>query len=136
MTTANLILPNTQDSFTIGSRTFNSRLLVGTGKYKDLTETGEAIAASGAEIVTVAIRRVNIGQNKNEPNLLDVISPEKYTILPNTAGCFDAETAVRTCQLARELLDGHNLVKLEVLGDDKKPLPQCYRNGQSRQSVN
>ena len=110
MTTANLILPNTQDSFTIGSRTFNSRLLVGTGKYKDLNETGEAITASGAEIVTVAIRRVNIGQNKNEPNLLDVISPEKYTILPNTAGCFDAETAVRTCQLARELLDGHNLV--------------------------
>lgn len=119
-------LPN-NDLLTIGSRTFSSRLLVGTGKYKDLNETGEAIATSGAQIVTVAIRRVNIGQsqfkNSNEPNLLDVISPDKYTILPNTAGCFDAETAVRTCQLARELLDGHNLVKLEVLGDDKNLYP-------------
>lgn len=123
MTTPNLRLPNAEDSLTIGSRTFASRLLVGTGKYKDLTETGEAIAASGAEIVTVAIRRVNIGQNQNEPNLLDVISPKQYTILPNTAGCFDAETAIRTCQLARELLDGHNLVKLEVLGDDKNLYP-------------
>lgn len=111
------------DDFTIGSHTFSSRLLVGTGKYKDLTETSEAITASGAEIITVAIRRVNIGQSKNEPNLLDVISPNKYTILPNTAGCFDAETAVRTCQLARELLDGHNLVKLEVLGDEKNLYP-------------
>ena len=111
------------DLLHIGSRTFNSRLLVGTGKYTDLAQTGEAIAASGAEIVTVAIRRVNIGQKKDEPNLLDVISPEKYTILPNTAGCFDADTAVRTCQLARELLDGHNLVKLEVLGDEKNLYP-------------
>lgn len=111
------------DDFTIGSHTFSSRLLVGTGKYKDLTETSEAIAASGAEIITVAIRRVNIGQSKNEPNLLDVIAPNKYTILPNTAGCFDAETAVRTCQLARELLDGHNLIKLEVLGDEKNLYP-------------
>ena len=112
-----------QDLFTIGSRTFSSRLLVGTGKYKDLTETAQAIENSGAQIVTVAIRRVNIGQKKDEPNLLDVISPDKYTILPNTAGCFDAETAVRTCQLARELLDGHNLVKLEVLGDEKNLYP-------------
>ena len=111
------------DLLHIGSRTFNSRLLVGTGKYTDLAQTGEAIAASGAQIVTVAIRRVNIGQKKDEPNLLDVISPEKYTILPNTAGCFDADTAVRTCQLARELLDGHNLVKLEVLGDEKNLYP-------------
>lgn len=111
------------DLLTIGSRTFSSRLLVGTGKYKDLTETGEAIAMSGAEIVTVAIRRVNLGQNKDEPNLLDVISPSKYTILPNTAGCFDADTAIRTCQLARELLDGHNLAKLEVLGDEKNLYP-------------
>ena len=111
------------DLLHIGSRTFTSRLLVGTGKYTDLAQTGEAIAASGAQIVTVAIRRVNIGQNKDEPNLLDVISPEKYTILPNTAGCFDADTAVRTCQLARELLDGHNLVKLEVLGDEKNLYP-------------
>ena len=111
------------DFLHIGSRTFTSRLLVGTGKYTDLAQTGEAIAASGAQIVTVAIRRVNIGQKKDEPNLLDVISPEKYTILPNTAGCFDADTAVRTCQLARELLDGHNLVKLEVLGDEKNLYP-------------
>ena len=116
-----LTAPN--DRLRIGSRTFNSRLLVGTGKYTDLAQTGEAIAASGAEIVTVAIRRVNIGQKKDEPNLLDVISPEKYTILPNTAGCFDAASAVRTCQLARELLDGHNLVKLEVLGDEKNLYP-------------
>ena len=116
-----LITPN--DPLHIGSRTFTSRLLVGTGKYTDLAQTGEAIAASGTQIVTVAIRRVNIGQKKDEPNLLDVISPEKYTILPNTAGCFDAASAVRTCQLARELLDGHNLVKLEVLGDEKNLYP-------------
>ncbi|AMN66558.1 thiazole synthase [Psychrobacter sp. P11G5] len=112
-----------QDTFTVGSRTFSSRLLVGTGKYKDMNETGIAIAASAAEIVTVAIRRTNIGQNSNEPNLLDVISPDKYTILPNTAGCFDAETAIRTCKLARELLGGHNLVKLEVLGDENSLYP-------------
>ncbi len=107
----------------IGSRTFKSRLLVGTGKYKDLNETDLAIQASGAEIVTVAIRRVNIGQDPHQPNLLSVIPPEKYTILPNTAGCFDANSAVRTCMLARELLDGHNLVKLEVLGDEKTLYP-------------
>nr|WP_313077901.1 thiazole synthase [Moraxella sp.] len=125
--TQNLSIQNTltapNDLLHIGSRTFTSRLLVGTGKYTDLAQTGEAIAASGAQIVTVAIRRVNIGQKKDEPNLLDVISPEKYTILPNTAGCFDAASAVRTCQLARELLDGHNLVKLEVLGDEKNLYP-------------
>lgn len=118
-----LMTPLKNDSFTVGSRTFSSRLLVGTGKYKDLQQTGDAIAASGAEIVTVAIRRTNIGQHRDQPNLLDVISPEKYTILPNTAGCFDADTAIRTCQLARELLDGHNLVKLEVLGDEKTLYP-------------
>lgn len=112
-----------EDTFTVGSRTFSSRLLVGTGKYKDMAETGAAIGASEAEIVTVAIRRTNIGQNSDEPNLLDVISPDKYTILPNTAGCFDAKTAVRTCKLARELLGGHNLVKLEVLGDEKSLYP-------------
>ncbi|WP_025645083.1 MULTISPECIES: thiazole synthase [unclassified Psychrobacter] len=111
------------DTFTVGSRTFSSRLLVGTGKYKDLTQTGKAITASEAEIVTVAIRRTNIGQNSDEPNLLEVISPDKYTILPNTAGCFDADSAVRTCKLARELLGGHNLVKLEVLGDEKSLYP-------------
>ncbi|WP_201615453.1 thiazole synthase [Psychrobacter urativorans] len=122
-TDANDPISLTNDTFTVGSRTFSSRLLVGTGKYKDMTETGTAIAASEAEIVTVAIRRTNIGQNSNEPNLLDVISPDKYTILPNTAGCFDAESAVRTCKLARELLGGHNLVKLEVLGDEKSLYP-------------
>ena len=111
------------DSFTVGSRSFKSRLLVGTGKYKDLNETRLAIEASGAEIVTVAIRRTNIGQNPNEPNLLDIISPDKYTILPNTAGCFTAEEAVRTCRLGRELLGGHNLVKLEVLADQKTLFP-------------
>ncbi len=120
-----------QDTFKIGSRTFNSRLLVGTGKYKDLTETDLAIQASGAEIVTVAIRRVNIGQHPDQPNLLSVIPPEKYTILPNTAGCFDANSAVRTCMLARELLDGHNLVKLEVLGDEKTLYPKYHRNFKS-----
>ncbi len=112
-----------QDGFAVGNRTFTSRLLVGTGKYKDMAETQAAIEASGAEIVTIAVRRTNIGQNADEPNILDVLSPEKYTLLPNTAGCYDAQTAVRTCRLARELLDGHNLVKLEVLGDEKTLFP-------------
>ncbi|MGQ7273499.1 thiazole synthase [Marinobacter sp. V034] len=107
----------------IAGKTYQSRLLVGTGKYRDLEETGLAIEASGAEMVTVAVRRTNIGQNPDEPNLLDVVSPDRYTILPNTAGCFSAKDAVRTCRLARELLDGHNLVKLEVLGDDKTLYP-------------
>lgn len=111
------------DPFLLAGRVFNSRLLVGTGKYKDLDETRLAIAASGAEIVTVAVRRTNIGQNPGEPNLLDVISPRDYTILPNTAGCYSAEEAVRTCRLARELLDDHRLVKLEVLGDQKTLYP-------------
>ena len=109
--------------FTIAGRTFNSRLLVGSGKYKDLQETKLATEKSGSEIITVAIRRTNIGQNANEESLLDVISPDKYTILPNTAGCYNAKDAVRTCLLARELLDGHNLVKLEVLGDEKTLYP-------------
>ncbi|MFI3180735.1 MAG: sulfur carrier protein ThiS [Methylococcales bacterium] len=111
------------DSFLIAGKRYQSRLLVGTGKYKNLEETRLAIEASGAEIVTVAIRRTNIGQNAGEPNLLDVISPDKYTILPNTAGCYSAEEAVRTCRLARELLGGHNLVKLEVLADQKTLFP-------------
>lgn len=111
------------DVLTVGSRRFNSRLLVGTGKYRDMQQTAEAIQTSGAEIVTVAIRRVNIGQDRNQPNLLSVISPDHYTILPNTAGCFDADSAIRTCQLARELLDGHNLVKLEVLGNEQTLYP-------------
>ena len=107
----------------VAGQEFRSRLLVGTGKYKDMDETREAIEASGAEIVTVAVRRSNLGQNPDEPNLLDVIPPNKYTILPNTAGCYTAEDAVRTCRLARELLDGHDLVKLEVLGDEKTLFP-------------
>jgi thiazole synthase len=105
------------DPLLIAGVEYRSRLLVGTGKYKDLAQTKDAIEASGAQIVTVAIRRTNIGQNPGEPNLLDVIPPSTYTILPNTAGCYTADDAVRTCRLARELLDGHALVKLEVLGD-------------------
>jgi thiazole synthase len=97
--------------------------LVGSGKYQDLTETKLATEAAEAEIITVAIRRTNIGQDKSEPNLLEVINPDKYTILPNTAGCYNAKDAVRTCQLARELLGGHTLVKLEVLGDEKTLYP-------------
>jgi thiazole synthase len=111
------------DAFTLASRTYRSRLLVGTGKYRDFDETRMAIEASGAEIVTVAIRRTNIGQNPNEPNLLDAVPPSRYTILPNTAGCYTADDAVRTLRLARELLDGHKLVKLEVLGDPKTLFP-------------
>lgn len=123
------------DILTIGQHTFNSRLLVGTGKYKDLAQTKDAIQASGSQIITVAIRRTNIGQHKNEPNLLDVISPDNYTILPNTAGCFDAESAVRTCQLARELLDGHNLVKLEVLGDETTLYPNVTQTLKAAQTL-
>jgi thiazole synthase len=102
---------------------YQSRLLVGTGKYRDLEETRLAIESSGAEIITVAIRRTNLGQRKDEPSLLDVLPPTQYTYLPNTAGCYSADDAVRTCRLARELLDGHNLVKLEVLGDEKTLFP-------------
>ncbi len=111
------------DSFTIAGKTYQSRLLVGTGKYKDMAETKAAVEASGAEIVTVAIRRTNLGQNPGEANLLDTLPASQYTYLPNTAGCYSADDAVRTCRLARELLDGHNLVKLEVLGDEKTLLP-------------
>jgi len=111
------------DNLIIAGKEYHSRLLVGSGKYKDLNETKLATEASESEIITVAIRRTNIGQDENEPNLLDVISPEKYTILPNTAGCYNAKDAVRTCRLARELLDGHSLVKLEVLGDEKTLYP-------------
>jgi thiazole synthase len=111
------------DSFQIAGKTYHSRLLVGTGKYKNMEETQLAIEASSAEIVTVAIRRTNIGQNTDEPNLLDVISPDKYTILPNTAGCFNVADALRTCRLARELLGDHKLVKLEVLADQKTLFP-------------
>ena len=105
------------DPLIIAGKTYSSRLLVGTGKYKDFAETQAAVQASGAEIITVAIRRTNIGQNPNEPSLLEILPPSKYTLLPNTAGCYTADDAVRTLRLARELLDGHDLVKLEVLGD-------------------
>ncbi len=111
------------DALQLGERTFRSRLLVGTGKYKDFAETRAAVDASGAEIVTVAIRRTNIGQNVNEPSLLEYLPPSKFTLLPNTAGCYSADDAVRTLRLARELLDGHDLVKLEVLGDQHTLFP-------------
>lgn len=117
----------TPDLLRIGQRTFQSRLLTGTGKFRDFEETRLATEAAGAEIVTVAIRRTNIGQNADEPNLLDVLPPDRYTLLPNTAGCYSAEDAVRTCRLARELLDGHNLVKLEVLGDQKTLFPDVLQ---------
>ena len=110
-------------TLTIAGREYRSRLLVGTGKYKDFAETRAAIDASGAEIVTVAIRRVNIGQNPGEPNLLDALPPSEFTMLPNTAGCYSAEDAVRTLRLGRELLDGHSLCKLEVLGDPTNLFP-------------
>ena len=111
------------DPLVIGGKSYSSRLLIGTGKYKDFAETRAAVEASGAQIVTVAIRRTNIGQNPGEPNLLDAIPTSKYTLLPNTAGCYTADDAVRTLRLARELLDGHDLVKLEVLGDPKTLYP-------------
>ena len=111
------------DPLLIAGKAYASRLLIGTGKYKDFTETRAAVEASGAQIVTVAIRRTNIGQNPNEPSLLDAIPPSKYTLLPNTAGCYSADDAVRTLRLARELLDGHELVKLEVLGDPRSLYP-------------
>lgn len=111
------------DALVIAGKSYASRLLVGTGKYRDFSETRAAVEASGAQIVTVAIRRTNIGQNPDEPNLLDVLPPDRFTILPNTAGCYSADDAVRTLRLARELLDGHALVKLEVLGDPATLFP-------------
>ncbi|MCE5234230.1 MAG: thiazole synthase [Xanthomonadaceae bacterium] len=120
-------MPLTDDPLIIAGRPYRSRLLTGTGKYRDLDETRRATEAAGAEIVTVAIRRTNIGQDPDQPNLLDVLPPAHYTILPNTAGCYTAEDAVRTCRLARELLDGHRLVKLEVLGDPKTLFPDVVQ---------
>jgi len=111
------------DPLVIAGESYRSRLLVGTGKYRDFEQTRDAIETSGAQIVTVAIRRTNLGQHPGEPNLLDYLAPDRFTILPNTAGCYDADTAVRTCRLARELLDDHRLVKLEVLGDQKTLYP-------------
>ena len=114
---------NQSELFNIAGQTFKSRLLVGTGKYKDFKETKSAIDESGAEIVTVAIRRVNIGQDKDQPSLIDYLPPKNYTYLPNTAGCYTADDSIRTLRLARELLDGHKLVKLEVLGDPETLYP-------------
>ena len=111
------------DNLIIAGRIFKSRLLIGTGKYKDFEETSDCIQASGAEIVTLAIRRTNIGQDRNQPSLLDFVSPNKYTLLPNTAGCYTSQDAVRTLRLARELLGDHRLVKLEVLGDSHNLYP-------------
>jgi thiazole synthase len=111
------------DPLMIGARRFSSRLLLGTGKYRDFAQTRLAIDASGAEIITVAIRRTNIGQNANEPSLLETVPANRFTLLPNTAGCYSADDAVRTLRLARELLDDHTLVKLEVLGDPHNLYP-------------
>jgi thiazole synthase len=119
----------------IAGTEYRSRLLVGTGKYRDFEETRAAIDASGAEIVTVALRRTNLGQNPDEPNLLDVLPPDRFTILPNTAGCYTAKDAVRTCRLARELLDGHTLVKLEVLGDEKTLFPDVTATLQAAEEL-
>jgi thiazole synthase len=116
-------MTETSDALVIDGTPYRSRLLVGTGKFRDFEQTRAAIEASGAEIVTVALRRTNLGQKPGEPNLLDYISPKRFTILPNTAGCYDSDSAVRTCRLGRELLDGASLVKLEVLGDEKTLFP-------------
>jgi thiazole synthase len=118
---------NPNDPLIIAGKSYRSRLLTGTGKFKDFEQTRLATEAAGAQIVTVALRRTNLGQNPNEPNLLDVLPPDRYTILPNTAGCYNAADAVRTCQLARELLDGHRLVKLEVLGDPRTLFPDVVQ---------
>ncbi|QJD68646.1 thiazole synthase [Xanthomonas campestris pv. badrii] len=119
--------PAPTDALVIAGKRYRSRLLTGTGKFKDLDETRLATEAAAAEIVTVAIRRVNIGQDPNAPSLLDVLPPDRYTLLPNTAGCYTAEDAVRTCRLARELLDGHTLTKLEVLGDERTLYPDVVQ---------
>jgi Uncharacterized enzyme of thiazole biosynthesis len=112
----------------INKKEYSSRLILGTGKYKDFEETKLSVESSGCEMVTVAIRRMNIGQDLNSKNLLDYVSPDKYTILPNTAGCYTAEDAVRTCEIAEELLNGEKLIKLEVLSQSKTLFPKCCRN--------
>lgn len=116
-------MQNYTDTWQVGKRSFNSRLLVGTGKYQSLEQTRQAVLASGAQIVTVAIRRTNMGQNAQEPNILDCLPPSEFVYLPNSAGCYNAQDAVRTLRLGRELLDGHALCKLEVLGDPKNLYP-------------
>jgi thiazole synthase len=119
------------DPLVIAGKTYRSRLLTGTGKFQDFEQTRLATEAAGAQIITVAIRRSNLGQNPGEPNLLDVLPPDRYTLLPNTAGCYTADDAVRTCRLARELLDGHKLVKLEVLGDPRTLYPDVVQTIQA-----
>ena len=126
---------NHADPLVIAGREFRSRLLTGTGKFKDFDETRRATDAAGAQIVTVAIRRSNVGQDKNAPNLLDVLPPDRFTILPNTAGCYTADDAVRTCRLARELLNGHSLVKLEVLGDQRTLFPDVVQTLQAAEKL-
>ena len=123
------------DSLIIAGKSYTSRLLVGTGKYKDFAETARALDASGTQIVTVAIRRVNIGQEPGQPSLLDALPPNRYTLLPNTAGCYSADDAVRTLRLARELLDGHALVKLEVLGDAQTLFPNMPETLKAAQTL-
>ena len=120
---------------TVAGVEYRSRLIVGTGKYRDFEETRAAVEASGAEIVTVAVRRTNLGQDSGEPNLLDYLPPERFTILPNTAGCYDAKSAVRTCRLARELLGGPRLVKLEVLGDEKTLYPDVTQTLEAAETL-
>ena len=120
-----------EDPLIIAGKSYRSRLLTGTGKFVDFEQTRLATEAAGAQIVTVALRRSNLGQNPDEPNLLDILPPDRYTILPNTAGCYTSADAVRTCQLARELLDGHTLVKLEVLGDPKTLFPDVLQTVQA-----
>ena len=123
------------DELIIAGKAYSSRLLIGTGKYKDFAQTKAAVDASGAQIVTLAIRRTNLGQNPGEPNLLDYLPPSQYTLLPNTAGCYTAEDAVRTLRLARELLDGHDLVKLEVLGDSHTLFPNMPETIKAAQTL-
>ena len=107
----------------INKKEYSSRLILGTGKYKDFDETKSALESSGCEMVTVAIRRMNIGQDQASKNLLDYVTPDKYTILPNTAGCYTAKDAIRTCEIAAELLNGEKLIKLEVLSQSKTLFP-------------
>lgn len=135
MTMTKQIALSGPDRLELAGDYYQSRLLVGTGKYRDLEQTRRAVEASGAEIITVAIRRTNIGQHAGEPNLLDVIPLDQYTLLPNTAGCYSAEEAVRTCRLARELLDGHDLVKLEVLADEKTLYPDLVQTYQAAEQL-
>ena len=127
--------PLSDDPLVIAGVSYRSRLLTGTGKFTDLEQTRQATEAAGAQIVTVALRRSNLGQNPGEPNLLDVLPPDRYTILPNTAGCYNASDAIRTCQLARELLDGHRLVKLEVLGDARTLYPDVVQTLQAAEAL-